>query len=320
MDNPNHNTFFFEPCDSNEVKLIINQLNISKASGPNGVPTKILQMISNEVSTPLGKIINISITTGCHPEKLKLVNAIPIFKKGSRLMVSNYRPISLLSNLNKIFEKIIYKRIYNFIEIDECLYPLQFRFRAKHSTTHALINITEKIRSALDQDKFASGIFVDLQKAFDTVNHEILLDKLNYYGFRGIINQWFRSYLQGRKQRVCVNGFVSKVKTIQHGVPQGCVLGPILFLLNGLNKYIKYSDTFHFADDTNLLNISKDYKTLQNNVNRDLRSLNEWLLANKISLNKDKTELIYFHKARSKVPTNLKIKMNGKKLYHSTKI
>ena len=147
------------------MKIIINQLNISKASGPNGVPTKILQMISNEISTPLSKIINISATTGCHPEKLKLVNAIPIFKKGSRLMVSNYRPISLLSNLNKIFEKIIYKRIYNFIEIDECLYSLQFGFRAKHSTTHALINITEKIRSALDQDKFASGIIVDLQKS-----------------------------------------------------------------------------------------------------------------------------------------------------------
>ena len=156
-------------------------------------------------------------------------------------------------------------------------YPLQFRFRAKHSTTHALIKITEKITSALDQDKFARGIFVDLQKAFDTVNHEILLDKLNYYGFRGIINQWFRLYLQGRKQRVCVNGFVSEVTTIQHGVPQVSVLGPILFLLyiNDLNKCIKYSDTFHFADDTNLLNISKDYKTLQNNVNRDLRSLNE---------------------------------------------
>ena len=121
---------------------------------------------------------------------------------------------------------------------------------------------------------------------------------------------------------MCVNGFVSEVKTIQHGVPQGSVLGPILFLLyiNDLNKCIKYSDTFHFADNTNLLHISKDYKTLQNNVNRDLRSLNEWLLANKISLNKDKTELIYFRKARSKVPTNLKIKMNGKKLYHSTKI
>ena len=132
------------PCDADEVKLLINQLNISKASGPNGKPTKFLQMISNIVCTPLSKIFNIAVLTGTHPEKLKLVNAIPVFKKGSRLLVSNYRPISLLSNLNKVFEKIVYKRIYSFIEDNECLYSLQFGFRSKHSTTHALINITEK--------------------------------------------------------------------------------------------------------------------------------------------------------------------------------
>ena len=119
-----------------------------------------------------------------------------------------------------------------------------------------------------------------------------------------------------------INGFVSGVKTIQHGLPQGSVLGPILFLLyiNDLNKCSRYSDTFHFADDTDLLNISNDYNTLQNNVNCDLCLLHEWLLANKITVNKDKTELIYFHKARLKVPTNLNIKMNGKKLYHSNKM
>ena len=130
-------------------------------------------MISKEISSPLSKIYNIAVMTGTHPEKLKLVNVIPIYKKGSRLLVSNYRPISLLSNLNKIFEKINYKRVYSFIERNECLYTFQFGFRAKHSTTHALINITEKIRSALDQNKVSCGIFVDLQKAFDTVNHEI---------------------------------------------------------------------------------------------------------------------------------------------------
>jgi hypothetical protein len=168
------NSFVFDPSDAGEVNILINQLNSTKASGPNGVPTRILQMISREISSPLSKIINIAITSGTHPERLKLVNVIPIFKKGSRLSVSNYRPISLLSNINKIFEKIIYKRIYSFIEKNECLYNLQFGFRAKHSTTHALINITEKIRSALDNNKVCCGIFVDLQKAFDTVNHDIL--------------------------------------------------------------------------------------------------------------------------------------------------
>ena len=165
------------------------------------------------------------------------------------------------------------------------------------------------------------GIFVDLQRVFDTVNHEIILEKLNYYGFRGIINFWFRCYLHDRKQKVCINGFKSETKPINDGVPQGSVLGPILFLLyiNDFHECIKFSETFHFADDINLLNISDDYKTLQNNVNRYLIALHNWLLANKISLNKDKTELIYFHKPRSKLP-DLKIKINGTRLFHSKKI
>ena len=212
--------------------------------------------------------------------------------------------------------------MYSFIELSECLYNLQFGFRAGHSTTHALINITEKVRAALDQDKVSCGIFVDLQKAFDTVNHEILLDKLNYYGFRGVINTWFRSYLLDRKQKVCINGFESQIKPVHHGVPQGSVLGPILFLLyiNDLHKCIKFSETYHLADDTNLLNISDDYKTLQNNINCDLKSLQEWLLANIISLNKDKTELIFFHKVRTKTPIDIKLKMNGLRLCHSNRI
>ena len=259
---------------------------------------------------------------GCHPNKLKFVNVVPIFKKGSRLSISNYRPISLLSNLNKIFEKIMYKRIYSFLEKYECLYELQFGFRAKHSTVHTLINITEKIRSALDNNKVACGIFIDLQKAFDTVNNEILLTKLDYYGFRGNIKNWFRSYLYERKQNVIINGFKSKSSIIKHGVPQGSVLGPVLFLLyiNDLHKYIKHSTTYHFADDTNLLNITPDYKTLQREINQDLHLLHEWLVANKISLNKDKTELIFFHKVRSVIPIDIKIKLNGKTLYPSRKI
>ena len=122
-----------------------------------------------------------------------IANAILIFKKDSKLIVSNYRPISLLSNINKILEKLMFKRVYEFLERNKSIYKLQFGFRAKHSTNHTLVNITETIRAALDSKKIAGGVFVDLQKAFDTVNHEILLHKLNYYGIRGTVHDWFAS-------------------------------------------------------------------------------------------------------------------------------
>ena len=310
----NSKSFVFEPCTPNEVYLLVEQLNPHKGTGPNGIYTEILKLINHLICDTLCKIFNMCITSGKHPDKLKLAHALPIFKKGSRLLVSNYRPISLLSNLNKILEKIMYKPIYAFLEKYEILYQLQFGFRTGYSTTHALIHMTEAIRSALDSGSVTCGIFVDFQKAFDTVNHEILLKKLEHYGFRGVINSWFRSYLTDRRQKVVINGFESESKHLLHGVPQGSVLGPILFLIyiNDLNRCIKYSTTYHFADDTNLLHISKDYKTLQRKINYDLFSLHKWLTANKISLNESKTELIYFRKKG--IAPSLNIKLHGKTL------
>ena len=170
----NMDTFVFQPSTPNEVFLLIEGLNKYKGTGPNGIPTEILKTIGFFISVPLSKIFNMCITSGIQPDKLKLAHVLPIFKKGSRLLVSNYRPISLLSNLNKILEKIMYKRIYSFLEKHEILYSLQFGFRSKYSTTHALIHMTEAIRSALDSGYVTCGIFVDFAKVFDTVNHEIL--------------------------------------------------------------------------------------------------------------------------------------------------
>ena len=315
------NNFVFDECNENEIKSIISSLDAFKSIGPNSIPTHILQLLKEEICNPLKKIFNLSFSTGQHPNILKISKIIPIFKKGSRLLVSNYRPISLLSNLNKILEKIVHDRIYKFLEDYQCIYSLQFGFRKKHSTNHALIDITETIRQALDNKKFACGIFVDLQKAFDTVNHDILIAKLDHYGIRGTANDWFESYLKNRTQFVSILGYESLTKPINHGVPQGSVLGPLLFLIyiNDLHCAIKSSKVYHFADDTNLLNIGNSPKQMEKLVNADLKILYYWLLANKITLNCDKTEIIFFHKPGEKVP-EMKIKMNGHRIYPSKNI
>ena len=153
-------------------------------------------------------------------------------------------------------------------------------FRKNHSTIHVLISLTEHIRDSLDQNKIACGIFIDLQKAFDRVDHNILLDKLAHYGIRGIANDWFRSYLSNRQQYVSINGHDSNKVVMKHGVPQGSVFGPLLFLIyiNDLHKSIKYCSVRQFADDTNLLISNNSPKKIQDHVNSHLC---RWLRANK---------------------------------------
>ena len=166
----------------------------------------------------------------------------------------------------------MYKRLYTFLDNKNIIYDLQFGFRQQYYTSHALINITENIRKALDDGNTGCGVFVDLQKAFDTIDHQILLAKLNHYGIRGVSNDWFKSYLSNRNQYVSINGYKSGLSAINCGVPQGSVLGPLLFLLyiNDLNQAIKSCKAHHFADDTNLLCLSNSITKLNKQVNADL--------------------------------------------------
>ena len=165
--------------------------NTSKKTGPNSIPNKVIKLISNYISTPIMNICNKTFTTGIFPEILKTSKVIPIHKKDSKLKVSNYRPISLLSDINKILEKLMFNRLYNFLEIHNCIYELQFGFRAKHSTNHVILSMGQEIKESMDNNNLAIGVFVDFQKAFDTVNHDILLQQLEHYGIRGVINDWF---------------------------------------------------------------------------------------------------------------------------------
>ena len=318
LQNPNSVKFLINQTNPQEIESIIKKFDSTKGVGPNSIPPKIIKQISHLISSPLAKIFNKSFSTGIFPDLLKISKINPIHKKDSKLQISNYRPISLLSNINKIIEKLMFQRLYAFLEKYKCIYDLQFGFRENHSTNHAIISIIQKIQDAIKNNKIAVGIFIDLQKAFDTVNHAILLEKLNHYGISGISNDWFKSYLSGRQQFVSINGENSDPTTIKHGVPQGSVLGPLLFLLyiNDLHICIKNSTSFHFADDTNLLYIPPNKPRNRNIVrllNNDLKSLNNWLMANKISLNSTKTELIIFRKKNVPIP-NLKLKLNGVEL------
>ena len=164
----------------------------------------------------------------------------------------------MLSNIDKILERLMHNRLYNFLEKKEIIFSLQFGFGQKYSTTHAPIHLTGKIRQEIDKGNYACGIFVDVQKAFDTVEHHVLLKKLEYYGVRGISNKWFASYLSNRKQFDSINGYKSNLADVKCGVPQGSILRPLLFLIyiNDLHAAIKYSEVHHFADDTNLLNFN----------------------------------------------------------------
>ena len=188
--------------------------------------------ISKEIiSLPLSQLINDSISKGSFPNICKLAQVIPIFKNYSRLLCTNYRPVSLLSNINKIFEKVIQSRLNLFLEQHNLLCPYQFGFQIYYSTNNALMTIIERIQKQLNAGNYTAGVFVDLRKTFDTVHLNILLEKLDCYGIRGVAKDWFRSYLENRKQYVTLNGSNSSIKTILTGVPQGSVLGPLLFLI-----------------------------------------------------------------------------------------
>ena len=317
LKNPNPKSMFLKPTTATEVGKIISSLENSKATGPASIPTNILKLLSPTLSPMISKIINISFSTGIFPDCLKFADIIPVLKKGSKLLVENYRPISLLSNIGKIFEKTIHSRLSSFLEKNELLYKFQFGFRKKHNTNHALIHITETVKDALDNRKIACGVFVDLQKAFDTVEHSILLKKLDYYGIRGTENNLLQTYLQNRHHRVKISNSKSQNTLIKHGVPQGSVLGPLLFLIyiNDLHTAINHSKVFHFADDTSLIYPSTSLKTINKHVNHDLSLLSNWLRANKISLNVKKTEIILFRsKKKAIINKKLNFRLSGEKI------
>ena len=322
LGNPINNTITFEPCNDTEIANIIKNFSPSKSSGPNSIPTNLLKEFSYLLCTPIKMIINKSLTEGTFPSLLKIANICPIFKKNDKTKCANYRPISLLSNLSKIFERIVYNRLESFLNENDIIYQHQYGFRKNYSTNHAVLSILEEIRLNLDKKIFSCGVFVDLEKAFDTVNHKILIEKLNHYGIKGIPNKWFTSYLSNRTQSVSLNGTLSENQPVHCGVPQGSILGPLLFLIyiNDMNKALKKCKVYHFADDTNLLFSDPDPIQIRKIMNKELKLLFEWLCANRLSLNVAKTEFIIFRPPRMNPKDRIVLELNRTKIFESPKI
>ncbi len=322
LSHPNNCVININPCSHVEIGKLISKIEVSKASGPFSIPSKLLKMFKEVFIIPITAIINKSLAEGIFPDILKTAVVHPIFKKNDKKICANYRPISLLSNISKIFERAMYDRIELFLNDFDLIYKNQFGFRKKHSTTHALISIVEEIRNNLDNKIFSCAVFVDLEKAFDTVNHHILLKKLDYYGISGIANSWIKSYLSNRSQAVMVNGVTSSQKPINCGVPQGSILGPLLFLIyiNDMNEALVNCRVFHFADDTNLLFSHENPDKLHNIINQELKVLFNWLCANRLSLNVSKTEFIIFRPPKKTILNRVTLKLNGVKLFESPKI
>jgi len=272
LKNRNETNFSITNISEEEVLEIIDNLE-SKSVGPNSIPINLLKLISRQIIKPLCDLISLSFSSGVFPEELKISKVIPTHKGGSSEDVNNYRPISLLSIFDKIIEKLMHKRLYEFIQHHNILTSTQFGFRKNLSTSLAIIEITERIRKSMENKKVGCGLFVDLSKAFDTINHKILISKMEHYGIRGVSLNWFKSYLTNRKQCTFINGSSSTTEFIMCGVPQGSVLGPLLFLLyiNDLPNISKILDFFLFADDTNIYFEADTFLQLETKMNKELK-------------------------------------------------
>ena len=308
--NPNYFSLSEHNVTKTEILEATKLLKDKKTPDHTGISTNFIKQTIQAFINPFHHILNLSFTTGKVPMQFKIAKVIPIFKAGDKSQMDNYRPISLLSSFSKIMEKIIAARLLDFLDNNKILSKWQFGFRAGHSTSHPMVHFLNKISDSLNKKKHTISIFCDLKKAFDTCNHNILLKKLDKYGIRNTELSWFESYLKERKQFVSIREKVSPLLNISLGVPQGSILGPLLFILY-INDLPMASEllTLLFADDTTLLLSHDDLNVLIENINTEFRKICEFFRTNRLVLHPDKTKFIIF--SRSNITQNVAVVCNN---------
>ena len=315
---PSSTSIFIWPTCPMEISNILSEMKPSFSAGFDQIPSKFLKICPDNILVALSHIFNLSISKGEFIDCFKIAKVCPVFKKGDPCNINNYRPISLLSNFSKILEKIMYRRLYSFLNQQNFFYDKQFGFRKHHSTSHAISLMVDTITQSFACKHFTLGIFLDLSKAFDTIDHSILLHKLEHSGVRGVALNWFKSYLSERSQQVvCNNVSSTNLNYITCGVPQGSILGPLLFLIyiNDFNSCLNYSDSILFADDTSVFIKGKNLQSLFSKGNSELACIDKWLISNKLSVNVSKSKCILFHSKSTKVNlTNLNLFLRNTKI------
>ena len=277
-----------------DILEYINKLPTNKSTGHDGLSARVLKLIAPALKTPLVKMMNISIDSSVFPSVWKTALVAPLHKDGPRDDVNNYRPIAVLPVLSKILERHVTKSLTNYLNENNLIFTYQSAFRENHSTETALIQLTDNLLFNMDNEKVTGMISIDFKKAFDLVNHEILLQKLQMYGLSDSAVKWFHSYLSDRQQCVKVNECTSSLLPINQGIPQGTIVGPMLFLIfiNDAPLYVQNSNMNIYADDATLISSSRwdNITPMNDNIQKDLESIQQWALMNKMIINEKKTK------------------------------